>query len=71
MENTISSPVNGLVVDKVYSWNIMEQHGWSYIGSRKEDIELYEVWECGTWKAMVNGDGKIISITEKSHPHVG
>lgn len=65
MNSTLASPIFGLVVNKQYSWDTMEQNGWTYIGSRKENVELFEVWECDKWKALVNNDGKIISITQK------
>ncbi|MBN1478722.1 hypothetical protein EH223_17320 [candidate division KSB1 bacterium] len=66
MDVIFPEPILGIMESETYSWDEMERCGWTYQGTKNQNLETLELWNQLGFVAVVNLDGKILSIEEKS-----
>jgi hypothetical protein len=65
MDQIFPTPIHGILERETYSWDEMERRGWHYDGVKKERFETLELWRHRDSLAIVNLDGKILSIKHR------
>ncbi len=65
MDQLFPKPIHGIQERETYSWDEMERRGWQYSGAKRDRSETLELWNQRDFLAIVNLDGKILSIKHR------